>query len=30
VKVKLPDGRTGIIPRANLEAAKAAGAVEVK
>lgn len=30
VKVKLPDGREGVIPRANLEAAKAAGAVEVK
>jgi hypothetical protein len=30
VKVTLPDGRTGVIPRANLEAAKAAGAVEAK
>lgn len=30
VKVKLPDGRTGTIPRANLEAAKSKGAVEVK
>jgi len=30
VKIKTPDGRTGNIPRANLEAAKAAGAVEVQ
>ena len=30
VKVTLPDGRAGVIPRANLEAAKAAGAVEAK
>jgi hypothetical protein len=29
VRVKLPDGRTGNIPRANLAAAKQAGAVEV-
>ena len=29
VKVRLPDGRTGLIPRANLEKAKAAGAKEI-
>ena len=30
VRVKMSDGRTGTIPRANLEAAKARGAVEIK
>ena len=30
VRVKMPDGQVGTIPRANLETAKAKGAVEVK
>jgi hypothetical protein len=30
VKVRLPDGRTGNIPRANLAAARARGAVEIR
>lgn len=30
VRVKMPDGQVGTIPRANLEAAKAQGAVEVQ